>query len=275
MTDKFMDVWDIRSFDNDLVRLLTKNGKTIQKYFETAHRQLFEREASDHRGVPQSNPYEPAYYGLLETLEPMMAARVIRAWHYTRLTDTEVAYLVQNGPALSDIEGIRRRLDRLVTEKILVHEDADRLFSDSIFRHSAQHEIRSGRFWATAHPISIEDGDVMPLLEHWGGESIYFCQENPRLLDLLRVVGLPRVVELSLPLAATDRAWHAGEAVISTFAQSVGCNTRLGAFDVCARRHLGSASILAIHSAEGAVFGSIGHDYPPTLAGIGKITWAE
>ena len=260
MITKPIDVWDVETFDDALLTRLNERSELIMGYLETDRRQLFEREASDHRHPYPTNPYARHFIAFEESLIPVMAERSIRAWHYTRLTEAEAQTMRRTGPVLSDIQGIRNRLEAQVIAGSFTSEIAEALWDNSPFHE--QEEIRTGMFWMSSSPTAISNGLVDGLLKHWGGESVYFYQEDEELLAILQKIGVARVIELKVPLCATNREFTAAGAVISTFARSIGCDSRNGSFDLYANRRLGPEAVLAIHSEGDAAFEAMGREYP-------------
>ena len=63
------------------------------------------------------NPHGYAFIKLRERLGEIMGTRTIRAWHDTRLTDTEVSALQRDGTHMSTPETLRKRLDALVPNR--------------------------------------------------------------------------------------------------------------------------------------------------------------
>jgi hypothetical protein len=260
-----IDVWDVSTFDDDLLGTLNEAASLLRDYLETAQANYLEREVSDHTRPYPTNRFGSAYGEFVDSLAPMMNARTIRTWHYSRLTDAETADLTAHGVRSSDLADIRSRLDALVSSGTISSRDADRLFIGSPFQ-SDQRESRSNKFWMVSHPHQIDDGGVELLLESWGGEGVYFWQRDPDLCALLKSIGRPRIVELSIPMAATDHDYSAGRAVIASFARKLGCHADSCVFDLYAVRPLGPASILAIHSEGDSSYGRMGSGYPVTYS---------
>lgn len=259
-----IDVWNVATFDDALAAELDAAADLIRSYLETSRRQYLEREASDHTRPYPTNPYGSGYVDFVDGLVPCMAERWIRAWHYTRLTESEVAALRRDGVHMSDLAVIRRRLDAQIAAGTVSPEIADALFAGSPF-HSEQLGSRSNKFWMVSHPRDIKDGGVQVLLESWGGEGVYFWQRDPSLQALLKVIGRPRVVEFAVPLAATNHAYCAGRAVVATYARALGCRADSGAFDLYVHRPLGPEAILAVHSDGDPSFTAMARGYPASF----------
>jgi hypothetical protein len=261
MPGPLIDVWDAASFEGALADELDDATDLIRNYLEMSRRQYLEREASDRTQPYPTNPYGPDYADFLDPLVPWMAERSIRAWHYTRLTDLEVAELVRDGVHMSDLATIRRRLDAQIAAGAFSAAVADALFAGSPF-HSEQLEPRSNKFWMTSHPRDIEDGDVKLLLESWGGEAVHFWQRDPGLQALFKSIGRPRVIEVAVPLAASSHVCSASCAVVATYARTLGCRPDNGAFDLYVDQPLSPEAVLAIHSEGDSRFSVIARGYP-------------
>ena len=144
-----------------------------------------------------------------------MAARTIRAWHYTRLTDSEVNTLRRAGIKLSTLETTRQRLDAQVAAGQISVEIGNALFEASPLHDPQQLESRSNRFWMISHPTEVEDYSVTLLLSNWGGEVVYFLlrAQAPHLQQIVGGIGRARVLEVGVPLDASPHSFNAGETV--------------------------------------------------------------
>jgi hypothetical protein len=131
----------------------------------------------------------------------LLGCSIIRAWHYTRLTDAEVEILQRQGVHLSTLETLQRRL--AVAAGALSSEAANQLYAQSPF-HCQQNATRVNRFWMTSHPIVIDDSSVEPLMKHWGGEVASMWVREESLLTPLAALGRPRIIELAAPHGLAD-----------------------------------------------------------------------
>lgn len=269
-----IDVWNVDTFDSELRGDLDVHVELVRNYMHTSRRQWLEHEASDHRMPCPENPHAGEFMAVKEHIMRMMEARTIRAWHYTRLTDTEVNTLRQTGIYLSSLDTILSRFAAQVVAGAFAQEVADRLFADSPYQ-SDQLDARSGKFWMTSHPIDIEDGRVELLLESWGGEAGYFWQQDPTLQDMLKNIGRPRVLEIAMPLLHSRHTYSAAEAVVATYGRTVGCQPDKHAFDLYSHQPLGPAHILAVHSEGEPDFGAIARDYPVQFVDVNLGRWGE
>lgn len=269
-----IDVWNVDTFDGALAADLQAHAELVCNYVQTSRRQWLEREASDHTLPHPTNPYGADYMAFVEAVGRGMEARTIRAWHYTRMTDAEVESLRRGGIYLSTLETIRRRFDAQVAAGVFSAEVADALFAASPFQGD-QRRSRSDKFWMTSHPLDIEDGGVTLLLGNWGGESAYFWLRDPALEALVARLGVPRVLEVAVPLDATRHAYSAGRAVVATFARTLGCKPEKEAFDLYTTRPLGPEAVLAIHSEGEADFATLARGYPLAFVDVNIGRWDE
>lgn len=260
-----IDFWNTEPFDDALLAELNSERDLLRDYALTDKRQFLERQAAMGWVPHATNPYAAARnYFVEHVVMPAMAQRTIRAWHYTRLTDNETALLQAGGVYISNLEAIRRRLDVQVSARVLSAETADALYAASPFHH--QNDSRAGRFWMTSHPVSAENSLVELLLEHWGGEGVYFWLKDPKLVELVKSFGRPRVIELAVPLQVTSHAYSAAKAVAATFIRSLGCEADWAAFDLYAMSALGADAVLTMHTEGEPNFAALAFGYPTGFA---------
>jgi hypothetical protein len=193
MKSRPIDVWNANTFDRTLIRLLEANADVIQGYMKTDH-EIFT--AYDNYNGPNrpllrpDNPYAARFYAFQEAMGEEMKARIVRAFHYTRMTDAEIAILRRQGIHLSTPATLRARLDALVAGGSLSAPAANSLYDASPF-YSDQLESRSNKFWMVSHPIAIEDTGVEPLMSHWGGEVSSMWMRDPTYSPNWRVSERP------------------------------------------------------------------------------------
>lgn len=266
-----IDVWNPGTFDEQLRASLDANASLIRDYTTTDRRNFEEREASDRLDAYPENPFASDYMSMKEeVILPLLEARTIRAWHYTRMTDGECDAMLRDGIYLSSLDTITFRFGAQVAMGTFSQEVADRLFAESPYQ-SDQRAARVGKFWMVSDPQRINNSGVQPLLTYWGGESAYFWQQDEALREVLRNIGRSRVVEVAVPIAATQHAYRAVEAVVAAFGRHIGCNTESGAFDLYAVKALGPRHILAIHSEGEATFAAMACGYPETYLRVGSV----
>jgi len=261
MVTKLIDTWNVATFDSALLADLSANAALIRDYLGTSRQLSREREASTRLMVYPENPHAGDYLALKERLISAMESRTIRAWHYTRMTDTEIDDVRQNGVHPSTLETIRARFARQVAAGLMTQEVAEQLFADSPFLGN-QHAARTGKFWMVSNPIVPTSSAVKLLLASWGGEAAYFWQQNPALQTLLTMIGRPQVLEMAMPLAHSRHGYHSAEAVVAAYARTLGCRPDGGSFDLYSQSALGPGAILGIHSEGEETFARLARGYP-------------
>jgi hypothetical protein len=173
-----------------------------------------------------------------------------------------VATLKRDGIHLSTPETLQRRLEDRVAAGELRRDVADQVYDKSPFH--GQLEVRSGKFWMSSHPVAVDDSGVEPLMKHWGGEVASKWIRNEPLSASLEPLGKPRIIEVAVPLCLCANAdcYHAGSAVVATFARSRGSIPKKHDFDVCLKQPLSPRAILAVHSEGDRPFAEMGRRYP-------------
>jgi hypothetical protein len=272
-----IDVWDAKTFDGELSATLAKETDLVRNYMMTEHRIFLAHDLG--RGPERSlvrpeNPHASAFLAFEEAIGERMQSRMIRAWHYTRLTAAEVDRLRHEGIHLSTPPRLRSRLDFLVASGALSTQSADALYAASPF-HSDQFEARSNKFWLASHPVAIHDEGVAPLMAHWGGEVASMWTKDPVLLAPLAATGHARVIELAVPLALTRHSYWAGKAVVATFGRALGCIPNKHFFDLYVTTPLRPNSVLRVHSEGEASFEAMGLSYPEGYVDVDIGHWQE
>ena len=258
-------MWDVETFDAALLSDLRDHCALIEGYIKTDREISDEYEKSDHTHLRRENPYADAFYRYKErVLLALMQTRTIRAWHYSRMTDSEVARMRQAGVVPSNLATIRARLDLMVAEGVFDQTIADHLYERSPF-HDDPYGGRTNKFWMTSHPVPIDDGGVEFLLGLWGGESAAFTHIRGPMREPLSKIGRGRILEIAVPLQVSRHVSSSVDGLLSGFAASIGLRHDHSAFDLYAMEQLPPSAILAIHSEGEGSFVRIGNEYPARL----------
>lgn len=274
MSERILDVWNVASFDPELRDMLGDHADLLRNYHATSRENLIQRELSDRTGPYPQNPFAADHIALAETLMTVMNQRIIRGWHYTRMTDSEVDQFRRDGVRLPSPASIRVRLDAQVAAGAFTAAEADAIFTTSPFQRG-QSQIRSGRFWMVSHPLEIADGGVELLLGNWGGEGVYFWLSDAALKARVAKLGRPRVVEVAAPLSRTPHGFSAAEAVMAAYARLLGCSVESKAFDPHVTEPLPANAILAVHTAGEPPLGDLARGYPQTYVDADAGRWDE
>ena len=271
----FIDVWNVDSYPADAVALLQAQAEVIASYIATENEIFREYDRGRRKSRPlfrPSNPFYDEHAALTCEVDHALRPHSIRGFHYTRLTDGEVARMRSDGIILSDPDFLRQRLTCAVSDGLISSEVAGLLFDGSPLM-KGQHANRAGMFWLVSHPQEVNDGGVTSLLGHWGGEVTYMYVKDRDLISALRGIGQPRIVEVIAPLEATGHVFRAAEAVMKAFAVSLGCVARETGFDFHLVEPAGPESILAIHTLGEPEFDNMGASYPTAFPGEDPDYW--
>lgn len=257
-----IDVWDVATFDADLRSYLEQHAALIRDFWAESRRLFEERERQTVRGYHEQNRFGPPHSTLYADVSDMMAMRTIRAWHYTRLTDGEVASVKANGMHPMSLDLIRQRLDAMIEGGALTSKIADDLFAASPYNHQIEGN-RDGKIWLSSQPFELDDSMVTGLVTGWGGESLNFDHQDGPMAVFLGTVGQPRVVEVALPLRITTRIDSAAKDVVDAYSFTLGCEGAWsGGSDIVAVEPIAPAQILAVHSPGERDFERFGRGYP-------------
>ena len=274
---KIIDVWNVATFDAALRSELDQSAELIRTYVDRENVIFLEHDhgnAPRHSLIRPENEHAGPYLRLIERVMAVMNERTIRAWHYTRMTDDDVAHLRAEGIRLSTPEMLRERLDRLVSANLLTADQAERLFGKSPFNGS-QGKIRADKVYLVSHPQALTCSGVRGLLNFWGGEVASFFVQDKEMGAPLAAIGASRVIEVATPVSATRNAHNASEAVIGAYARTLGCVESGHAFDVCAIQALPPDAILRIHTRGEPDFESMISTYPPGYVDVSQTFWKE
>lgn len=272
-----IDVWDVSTFDSELTVFLRARAGLIQAYMEKEHEIVISYDLG--RGPKKAilrpkNPYAELFYALSGEVVQKLQSRKIRAFHYTRLMESEVDILQRDGVHLSTPATLRARLNTCVSEGYLTTDMAEQLYTSSPLQNG-QLEIRVNKFWMVSHPMVVDDDGVTPLLGRWGGEAASMWVKDKNLLATLTKIGKPRIVELSVPMAQTCHSYSAGEAVVATFGRSLGCIPDKHAFDLYITAPLSSEAVLAVHTEGDSTFAAMGRGFPLGFIDVDLGRWKE
>lgn len=260
-----IDAWNPQTFADEIATVLTEYSRLILDYY-VENRKLMDEHLN--RSTYQSlkpNPHSRAFQEFHENvLAPTVARSRIRAWHYTRLTDDE-ADAMSRKLVPSSLKHLRYRLNNLVANNLLTHDDAD-----TVFAHSPYHKqsVRAGCICTTIIPLSHYDSGVEPLLESWGGESAYFWLTDEGVAKKLRTLGTPRIIEIETALADNLNGYKVAKTFLDAWAKKLGAPTAISGCDLFIKESIGTAKVLRIHSDGGNSFEAVGTVYPEGIAAL-------
>ncbi len=260
-----IDLWDLKTLSAATLVIINHNAELIRDYFAREASIIDFRRTSTLRDVIPTNEFRDRVMELEAEVETSIMGDTIRSFHYTRMTDDEVRAIQSHGILMTSLPMFRAKLDAIVAAGRMTQTVSEHVYNNSALV-TGDYGERVGTFWATAHPCAINDSGITPFLESWGGEISRWAVEDEAVLENLRVLGKPRVIELAIPIALTG--W-----VVARLAQQIiavkGHEPRLpGGFgaDICIRQPLPPANILRVLTEGDPHFASLGRRYPLTYA---------
>ena len=85
------------------------------------------------------------------------------------------------------------------------------------------------------------------------------------LKSKLSKIGRPRVVEVAVPMSATQQTHDSAEAVIASFSAKFGCENARKEFDLYVLSPLPGSAILRVNSVGDESFKQMGRSYPESF----------
>ena len=139
--------------------------------------------------------YDDAIYGLRAVLDPY----VLRGYHCTRLTYSEIGHIVANGMQLPNFSVLSDRIQKAHEAGLIDRQAADRLRAENL----ASKGSRAGMIGFCFYPPHFAgQGAVERLFRSWGGEALYCLHErDPITGPVLKSLGVPCLVEADVPIA--------------------------------------------------------------------------
>ena len=248
-----LDTSDPKTFDDELLVALRDNHTLIRDYL-IRDREIFETYDNYYgRGRPLSrpdNPYWGPFQAFRERLIRLMETRVIRGFHYTRMTDSELELMCAEGIRLSTPSYLETRLNALVSADLLTVDEVRTILDQSPFM--TQLDVRQNMFWMVSSRLPMDDVGVKPLLAAWGGEVASMHLNDNDLLAKLQSIGRPRMIEVAAPLSATNETYSAACAVVAAYALQHGWPSEAGVFDFYVKKNLPADALLNVFTQDNA-----------------------
>lgn len=253
---------DPGTFDPALRAFFEESTDLINAYHERDAELEVDRRAGGMKYLTERNPFGDAYMLFRERLTELFKARTVRCWHYTRLTDDEIADIRIHGVVPGSIASMEARVARQVEAGRLSAADQAAISAGSPLRNAEQAQARQGMFWVTDRALHPSDSGVELLLGHWGGEVVYFWQQDETLINRLQRLGTPVVLELAVPVALTKRASSFADSALSSVVEALGHRPHIRGIDAYLTMPLGPQGIIAVHTPADSTFHSLGMGRP-------------
>ena len=250
-----IDTWNPKTFDGEILAMLVKHSKLIFDYHVEMDKYIH------CSSCPSFSPNQlfQTYHNFHEnTPTPIIVKCRIRTWHYTRLTDEEADAMAQQ-ISPSSLHFLRHRLNNLVAKQLITDDAAKIIFDQSVFHKQPN---RAGILCTTTHPIPYDDPGVNPLLENWGGESAYFWLHDEGLIQTLKNIGTPRIIEIETSLSDKVNGYSVAGKIIEAWACQHGAPTTISGCALAIGDCINTAKVLRIHTKGDNTFETIGTVYP-------------
>jgi hypothetical protein len=175
---------------------------------------------------------------------PLLEDRTLLVWHYTRLLPHEAINIRSNGMKVSTFESMKARLMSARDHGLLDDGEVQVLINGSpLVRDENQKRCRSDKLFFFPKRLPVDASGVEPLTSSWGGEVIYFWQDNTTLKAKLNSMGVPSVVEAAIPLSTPGLCHRVAE----TLFDKLGNPNSSENFDCWIEHDLPKESIAEIH----------------------------
>lgn len=251
----FLDTWNSKTFDKELLKVLEKSRREIQKYFEREEFLDNHPDPDSIESILRKNEFADYFCEFIERkLLPLLCTRSMRAWHYTRLFDCEVSEMIEKGIQITGERSLSDKLYRLTQKGLLTNSEMNKLISGSPLQDSTQKSARLGKFWMVSQPLSIEDFGIRPLVNSWGGEIVYFWQKCNDLKEKLKNFGRTRIVEVVVPISNTKHGLAAANDIVRAYMEPGRHFPSLSVFDLYSNKNLDPWAIKKVHSQGEASF---------------------
>ena len=142
--------------------------------------------------------YDAAIYGLCDLLDGYSLV----GWHCTRLTQEEVAAIVDDEMQLPDRAMLNRRVDALTRAGVLDEILAGKLKATN----QADEDNRAGLIWLCFYPPRVAgESGIKRFFRHWGGEVLYnFHEDEPDTGAAIACIGQPCLIEAAVPISGME-----------------------------------------------------------------------
>lgn len=259
-----ISVSKLNTYGIELSAVLTAKKEQIKRYFDTETENfrlhnLSRKPGQEYKSLWEfTNPFAEDFNEISECIRSMLDTQTILTWHYTRLTDTEVQDIQENGIELSTFDTMKSRLSRIASSGELQSDWVDEIIQSSPLQSREQYDARNGRFWAVTCPIHHSSSLVELLLNHWGGEVVYFWQKEETIVNKLGLIGKARICEIAIPVSMLNLG-SIKQGVLKTFAKSLGCQIEPAGTDVYIEQTLPGSAVMRVYTEGEEDFRSFGN----------------
>lgn len=264
-----IDLWDTGTYHSDIQDHLDSYKEVITGYLDLEQKKDAMVAILATWEPIRPNPFTGDYMSAVESLGPIMAAKTVRAFHYSRMTDDEVEALRAEGIVPTAVSSLEQRVNRQVISGTLTREQGDLIIERGSLQ-AAAFGIRKG-FWSSSSPIHPDDAAVNLLVDHWGGESarwLFTGTEDEQMIEVLKGIGRGRVIEVAISLKDANgglAGFSAARTSVREYARSLGHQVYPEALDLAIEHPLPASRILKVHTEGEDGYQTMGIGYPSTF----------
>lgn len=125
----------------------------------------------------------------------------LKGYHCTKLTESEISIINDNGMKLQNLDSLVMRIDRLLEDGKITLEIANKLKAEN----EASHENRSNMLYFIffQHPKEAGESQIVRFFSCWGGEALYVKHEHDPITGIiLKKLGVPCIIEADIPISS-------------------------------------------------------------------------
>lgn len=186
----------IDTWPDSISKLFEANLSLMRSYFERKAEIDYCLQEHNFYFQKPANKYDNDYGRLLLSIEDKLLKTKILGFHCSRLTNTEITYIKENGLYPLSHELRKWKLDLLLDNCIITEEEYNRLLNTFCKLTNA---FGCSYFFMFAKTLREDYSGLSRLLTLWGGEAIYKAfLGDKKMKGLLSSIGTPCILLGSL-----------------------------------------------------------------------------
>jgi hypothetical protein len=218
---KLQETWPV-----ELINFLNDKFEQLMKFAEYEENQMKEY-LDPNNNIPLAlmpeNPWHWHQQQAIEEVSNLLQSTTLRGWHCTRITESEVEHITQNGMQLPNLEMLKNRISQLQVEKKISDEIAISLKSNNY----ADEKCRKNMIWfCFFYPRLAHQSGLEIFFRYWGGESLSRAhQQDAKTKEILMNIGQPCLIEVNVPISALGLNTYLPEKIIFQYLINCGLKT--------------------------------------------------
>ena len=191
------------TWPNEVFNILENNLKNILLYFNEEEIIKTKRNKdSKLREIVIFNIFRKKYEELKNTLEILLENHCIIGYHCTRLTQSELLNISQNGLQILTKDLIKYKIENAYLDGHLPDSAYHNLINDKTINDSLNNKNshRTQKLWFCPNVSTLKDHiSVNRFFKSWGGELIYLEKEDG-VMPSLQSIGSPYIIKCAIPI---------------------------------------------------------------------------